>query len=151
MGSFLRQGIHSLTDLFRTWFPPPTGSPRVAANTLVRMSLLWSLDGVVGTQCLMNVSVTSQLYSGPGDSHEGRQRPLERGGSPAHRQEDEQLLASTPADLCRYHPFGETSPSLKLQPFLMLPIKIKQGKALFFSLAFIPNIPFILLIYFLPF
>lgn len=68
----------------------------------------------------MNVSVTSQLYSGPGDSHEGRQRPLERGGSSVQRQEDEQLLASTPVDLCRYHLFGETSPSRKLQPFLIL-------------------------------
>lgn len=73
---------HSLMGLFRTWFPPPRGSSRVVANTLVRMSLLWSLDGVVRPQCLMNVSVTSQLYSGLDDSHEGRQRPLARGGQP---------------------------------------------------------------------
>lgn len=29
-------------------------------------------------------------------------KALERGGSPGQRQEDEQLLAPTPADLCRY-------------------------------------------------
>lgn len=40
-------GIHSVTGFLRTWIPPPRGSPQVAANTLVRMSLLGSFDRMV--------------------------------------------------------------------------------------------------------
>lgn len=107
--------------LFRTWFPPPTGSPLVAVNTLVRMSLLWSLDGLVGTQCLMNVSVTSELYSGPGDSYEGRQSPWrEVAALPKRRRMNSSWLQLLQifADITS----GETLPSLKLQPFPILPI-----------------------------
>lgn len=42
--------------------------------------------------------------------------------SPAQKQEDEWLLPSTPAALYRYHLLGETLPSLKSQPFPILPI-----------------------------
>lgn len=103
------------------------------------MSLLWSLDRlVVGAQCLMTVLVTSQFYSGPGDSHED---------SLAQKQEDEQLLPST-ADLYRCHLLGKNLPSLKLQSFLIV---LSFFPALFFFLALVSNIPYILLILLLPY
>lgn len=43
-------------------------------------------------------------------------------GSPAQSKENEQLLASIPADLYRYNLLGKTLSSLKLQPFPILPI-----------------------------